>query len=189
MPKKSLKGFAWERALAKRLSLWWTAGASDAVFWRTPTSGGRATSRRKKGLQTRNQSGDLLATDPIGQPLLDLVAIEAKKGYARNTIHDLLDRPARAKEQMFEEWFRKAQTMMENANAYAWLLITWRDRREPLVFLPGYLCVGLGLMEALAKFTVANWSSAVFCYRLDHFLSSVSPDTVRSLVAKLKESA
>lgn len=73
------KGGSFELEVAVELSMWW-AGKDD-VFYRTPGSGGRFTNRRKAGKTTVNQVGDQLASDPIGQPLMDDWSIECKTGY------------------------------------------------------------------------------------------------------------
>lgn len=136
---KSGKGSGWERDLCRKLSLWWTQSLKlprDDVFWRTSNSGGRATTRSKKGKRTTNHYGDICAVDPIGQPLIDLLVIEAKRGYNRCTIADLLDKSEGAAIQTYEGWFTKAQSDCQASGSLSWILIHKRDRREPLVFMP-----------------------------------------------------
>ncbi|MBM3120244.1 MAG: hypothetical protein FJ006_12010, partial [Chloroflexi bacterium] len=60
----SSKGASFERDISRQLSLWWTHGERDDVFWRSSMSGGRATVRAKKGQKTAYQNGDITATDP-----------------------------------------------------------------------------------------------------------------------------
>ena len=139
MANKASKGSAFEREVCKRLSLWWTQdeddGSRDDVFWRTSNSGGRATTRGKSGKKTKNQYGDVGATDLMGQPLLDLVTIEIKRGYNSSTIADLLDKPLGAAKQRYEEWIEKIIKTSEEAKTPYWLLITRRDRRETIIVL------------------------------------------------------
>jgi len=78
---KAKKGKAFERKVSKELSLWWTDGGRDDVFWLTSQSGGRATTRRRKDVQTKNQGGDIGLIDPIGQPFIDNFFLELKDGY------------------------------------------------------------------------------------------------------------
>ena len=73
------KGSAFEREIAKLLSLWWSDCERDDIFWRTQTSGARATSRKRRGQDTFGQYGDIQACDPVGQPLLDCCIIEIKR--------------------------------------------------------------------------------------------------------------
>jgi hypothetical protein len=46
------KGSSFEREIAKLLSLWWSEGMRDDVFYRSHASGGRFTMRRKSGKDT-----------------------------------------------------------------------------------------------------------------------------------------
>lgn len=137
------KGSQFERDICRELSLWWTAGESDAVFWRTPTSGARATTRSKAGKSTANQYGDVIATDPIGQPLLDALTIELKRGYNKATIHDLLDTPATGAVQTYGNFIRQAQIAHTESRSFGWLLIHRRDRRSAWAWMPSYVFKGL----------------------------------------------
>jgi len=58
------KGNNFEREICKKLSLWLSYGKDDDLFWRTSSSGGRFTQRLKKGLNTKNQAGDITSTSP-----------------------------------------------------------------------------------------------------------------------------
>jgi hypothetical protein len=77
------KGGAFEREICKRLSLWWTEGKRDDIFYRTSASGARATQRRKVGKTTANEHGDMGYTDPSGKKLTERWVVEMKTGYAK----------------------------------------------------------------------------------------------------------
>lgn len=139
MTKGAHKGSAFERHLCTTLSLWWTEGKRDDIFWRSSCSGGRATIRSRKNKKTSNQYGDITAIDSIGQPLLDLCIVEAKRGYKDSNIACMVDRPRNIKQQTFEAWIEQSVQAMENADSFAWLLIVKRDRRETMVYMPDYL--------------------------------------------------
>ena len=85
------KGSEFEREFCKDLSLWWTDQERDDIFWRSSNSGGRATVRAKVGRTTAGQYGDVAAIDFDGLPLLELMTMELKRGYSKNTIQDLVD--------------------------------------------------------------------------------------------------
>ena len=78
------KGGNFEREVAVLLSRWWTDGERDDVFYRSQSSGGRFTSRKKIGKDTALQGGDITASDPIGEPLVKKWSLEIKTGYGKN---------------------------------------------------------------------------------------------------------
>lgn len=71
------KGSQFEREICARLSLWVSGGRRRDVFWRTATSGGRATVHKKRGEKLR-QSGDIGAVAPEGHCLTDKFYFELK---------------------------------------------------------------------------------------------------------------
>jgi hypothetical protein len=79
------KGGEYEREISKQLSLWVSKGKRDDLIWRTSASGGRATTRSKKKLETAYAYGDLTFTDPKAKLLFDLTVIEAKRGYTNTS--------------------------------------------------------------------------------------------------------
>lgn len=77
------KGADFEREISRVLSLWWTDGKRDDIFYRTQASGARFTSRNKAKKETAFQAGDITFSDPIGKPLIDCWCIEDKTGYSK----------------------------------------------------------------------------------------------------------
>lgn len=134
MTKSSHKGSAFERAFCKDLSRWWTDGERDDVFWRTSGSGARATART--GQSTFGQYGDIQATDPIGQPLVNLVTFELKAGYRDATASDQLDILAAMTAREFVSFIRQAQESSDESGAPYWAVVHKRTRREPLITIP-----------------------------------------------------
>jgi len=129
------KGSSFEREICKKLSLWWSGGKRDDIFWRTSGSGARAKTRSKSGKNTFGQYGDIQATDPIGQPFLDKVSIEVKRGYSESTLSDFLERKETAKKCQYIEFIEQA--IMDSQikdDGKEWILIVKRDRREPILF-------------------------------------------------------
>ena len=134
----SQKGSNFEREICKKLSLWWTKDTAprDDIFWRTQTSGARATTRSKQGKETFGQYGDVQAVDPIGQPLMDILTIELKRGYSRSSFADMVEVSPTAAVQEFDKFVAQALTDARKANVSYWLLITKRDRKEVWLTMP-----------------------------------------------------
>jgi hypothetical protein len=91
------KGGNFERETAVALSLWWSKGERDDIFWRSQNSGGRSTMRGKRGKSTEGQYGDIAATDPSGKPLLAHWCIECKTGYASSKKSEILTEDGKKK--------------------------------------------------------------------------------------------
>lgn len=181
------KGSSFERDMCRTLSLWWSKGKRDDIFWRSSNSGGRATVRSRAGRGTFGQYGDVQATDPIGQPLLDLCTIELKRGYNRVSVADALDAPPRAANQWMD-WVYQAKEEASNAGVRNWMLITRRDRRDEIVFIPTELrcaliqngasfdCISRQLTISFAPLD-DDWTR-IYAYLLSDFLIAVTSDSV-----------
>jgi len=131
---KSKKGGNFERETAKYLSYWWTDGDRDDIIWHTHSSGGRATERLKKGMNTAFQYGDLCPTVRIAYPLFDVFLFELKRGYTTEV--DLLafvDKLDRNKDPLIFQWWNKIEKEREQAGCPYSLLIIKRDRHRRVV--------------------------------------------------------
>jgi len=188
------KGSSYERKICKLLSVWWTEGERDDVFWRTAGSGARATSRRKQGKHTFGQTGDVQATDPIGQPLIDLFSIELKKGYSKDTFMDVFDKKPHMAQQGFEKWFAQAREDYKDAGAKSYMIITERNQRASLVFIKDKayrklieygVDFGYPVMRTTTFITINKArdkkTEKIFGTTLDNFIASVDPAIIEIL--------
>ena len=132
---KSYKGGDFEREICKRLSMWWTGGQRDDVFWRSSQSGGRATQRAKSGKATYGSYGDIAAVDPIGEPLLKLFTIELKRGSSYGCPADLLDASPTNAVRPFEAAINQAISSHYAAGSYGWMIIARRDHKIAMVYV------------------------------------------------------
>lgn len=131
------KGPQFEREFSKQLSLWWSDGEEDDLFWRSSASGARATTRAKTRQRTHGQYGDICATHPGAVPFTDAFTIELKRGYASQNFMDLIDRPETINQTQWEEWIQKAHTnSILSESLVGWLLVIRRDKRRPIVVMP-----------------------------------------------------
>jgi len=188
---KSSKGSAFEREICKELSLWWTNGKSDDVFWRTAGSGARATTRRKSGKKTFGQAGDIQATDPIGQPLIDLCNIELKRGYSKSNLFELVDAPKGRKPCMYEQFIMQAMEDAEKAGVPYWILIVKRDRRVPIIIMPYRLLRDLRISSAVINSIIpffrikyrgkSNTSHKLVGMQLSSFLEKVHSSNIKNV--------
>ena len=186
MSKGKTKGSAFERSTAEQLSLWWTQDEPDGprsdVFWRTAGSGARATVRGRKGKATKNHAGDILASDPIGQPFLDWCVVEVKRGYSSHTIFDILDKSSGAAKQVFDKWIDQAEESAINAGSVGWVIICKRDRRETMVFFPDRVYdVHLFEERPIAHFYFLD--GVIFCMTFADFLDYVTPNAIRRFLS------
>ena len=189
--QKSGKGSGFERDVCSKLSLWWTDGRRDDVFWRSAGSGARATTRSKRGRQTVNQHGDITAVDPVGASLTDLFSIEIKRGYNVSTVHDLLDRSLSAAELDYERWIVNAMRDCRSAGAAGWLLIAKRDRHEAMIWMEA---LTMGLFDQIGvdlqippcctlttRIRNPKIQTTIFGMTLENFLMNVKPQAIMEL--------
>ena len=134
MAKGHAKGSSFERAICKELSLWWTDGKRDDIFWRTAGSGARATVRRGRNCATANSAGDICALHFSGQPFIDRFIVELKKGYSREIdVLKMVDAAPGRKPCVLQQWLEKAwREVKENNRDEAWLIFQ-RDRAKPML--------------------------------------------------------
>ena len=190
------KGSSFEREICKKLSLWWTYGERDDVYWRTAGSGARAKVRSKTGETTFGQHGDVQATDPFGQPLIDLCSIELKRGYSGNTLQDLIDLPDGRNESCYEKFIEQAITdctLREDESE--WILLVKRDRREVVLFtsylffkrlinyIPKWGPKGSFIIRLQQRYKGKQmkrlFKSPILVVTLDWFLDYVKPEQIR----------
>lgn len=132
------KGGQFERDFSRQLSLWWTGGNRDDIFWRTAGSGARATVRSKKGKTTAGQYGDITATDPDGKLLIDNILFELKNGYPNAEIEKLLNyslvkKNAAEGTDIYSKWIAKCEKSCKDSGIPGWAIVHKRSGREPLV--------------------------------------------------------
>ena len=172
------KGGVFERDCSRMLSLWWTDGKRDDAIWRSASSGALTTVGRGRYLA---HTGDFAATDAEAAPLFDKVIIEAKRGYNRYSVQDLLDVPVDSlRKNPVWEMFDKLATACQAQHKIG-LLLWKRDRRNLLAFCidDGHL-LGFYKTERLGFLSPgANWTSGMIW---EQFASTVSAAQIKSLL-------
>jgi len=173
----SKKGGAFERTICKQLSLWWSKGASDNVFYRTPNSGGRATTRLKSG-KLSHGAGDIQTTDIDGRDLIEKFYLELKNGYN----HSLSDAVFDNDKADVWGWIDKAIQGSEVHGQRSWWLIWKQDFKSTTIMLP-YGCLrrlGRKPSHFGPSLLINTVHCAYFVCTLDDFLKNVKPmDVIR----------
>ena len=189
---RQLKGSKFERETCVRLSLWWSEGRRDDLFWRSAGSGARAKVRGRRGKQTHGHHGDIVATHPHGEPLIDVLTLELKRGYAGATIHDLIDKPDRApKAQPYDAWIEQAEESHLAAGSLSWGIVSRRDRRDALITLPHvfYEIARAVLAEVPACHTISRTRYVrhngkpitLWTMRFDEWLEAWTPSDIKHI--------
>jgi len=186
------KGSGFERDICRALSLWWTDGKRDDVFWRTSASGARATVRGRQGKQTAGGYGDVCAVDPIGEPLLKVFSIEIKRGYPTASLGDLLDAKNPGRSALVRLW-TSAAAAAERAGTPYWMLVHKRDRRRTMIYLPWEFFVAIDLVPWGRGFSLTGSvrsfdplvgddfrNSSIEVMRLADFFGGVDPWVIRN---------
>ena len=138
MGSKSKKGSSFERSTLKELSLWFSKGERDDIFWRTAGSGARATTRAKVGKMTADSAGDMAAIHRSGKSLTRVSIWELKRGYSSKApsknieVLTLIDSPQK-KPSILESWVNKIEAEMKAHKRKFWFIIFRRDRKNSCI--------------------------------------------------------
>lgn len=199
----SKKGPKFERTICKMLSLWWSEGERDDIFWRTAGSGGRATVRRKQGKETANSAADMMSAHEDGKPFTKVCLSEIKRGYSDRhkvvknkksgkygvrktkggldflTIIDKLDN---TKESEIIAWWRKAESERIATERKYSLIIFQRDQKKACIIMDkvtyGFLCKRNGPYnhrKMTVDFTTEERLSSLVVLKLEDFLGWCNP--------------
>lgn len=134
MGKRALKGGDFERVFCRQLSLWWSGGKRDDLFWRTAGSGAMASSRVKLGHSQKQGHGDIMAIDRAGEVLTELVTWELKRGYPEACPWAVVE--GRGKNPAFLAFLDQAEQARAAAKANIWAIVHRRDRKNGMIYLP-----------------------------------------------------
>jgi hypothetical protein len=130
------KGSAFEREVAKKLSLWISNGQRTDLFWRSASSGAMFTSA-KGGFSS--QAGDIAAIDEMGIPFLSKWVIECKRYKKIGLESFLYGQPS-----LLSNFWEKHMNLATQLNKQP-MLIFKEDRR------PTY---AMGAASALPQFDI-----------------------------------
>ena len=130
------KGSSFERTVCRQLSLWFSYGKNEDLFYRTAGSGARSTSRAKKGKTTANSAGDIGYLDAAGKPLIEAITFELKCGYNNTDTTSLIDTTPGRKRPQLLEFIEQAVDSAKNAQSKYWAVIHKRNGKQALIHFP-----------------------------------------------------
>jgi hypothetical protein len=130
------KGSGFERTVCRQLSLWFSRGKNEDLFYRTAGSGARSTARAKKGKTTANSAGDIGYLDAAGKPLIEAITFELKCGYNNIDTTSLIDTAPRRKRPQLLEFIEQAVDSAKNAQSKYWAVIHKRNGKQALIQFP-----------------------------------------------------
>lgn len=126
--------------MCKKLSLWYSHGKRDDIFWRTAGSGARATVRMKSGKCTNDSAGDMCSLGDEGLKLTSNSIWEFKRGYTSKknanmsiSLIPILDKLAKEKEPLLIQWFKKLFLEMKDHKKSHGFIIFKRDRKNACI--------------------------------------------------------
>lgn len=195
------KGGNFEREISKILSLWFTEGKRDDIFYRSQSSGARATQRNKSKKTTVGQQGDIASTCTEGEQLIKIWSIECKTGYSFKNklkdgtqkitnwdILDLLD--SKSQEPMFAQMWNQCVIDAEISSREP-ILIFRRNMKLSLICITKQYYSRLTNFFSAPDFMEINFNLSKLFYpyneviilKLDDFLKWVNPN----ILTRIKE--
>lgn len=179
---KSQKGSQFERAICKTLSLWFSDGTTDDLFWRSSQSGGRAKTRSKTGKSTFGSYGDIAAVHPSGLALTQSCILELKRGYKQWSIMDVLDAKPRGRavepaKQTFELFIDQMEEDKKISGIRYCALIFQRDQRHAGIAIETDLLMKMRSHSGPINFPFLRYRVRhdFMITTLDYFLDWASP--------------
>jgi hypothetical protein len=179
---KSQKGSQYERDISRQLSIWWSEGKEDDWFWRTDTSGGRATTRAKSGKATANAVGDLSSRTPEGDIFLREYIVEIKRGYNDLEVIPLLDKNNFKSNHLVVWWEKLYREACQTSRKP--LLIFKRDRAHACIVISNNVYLEMqGMFDDFCfigkEITFPCSDRTLHMMRLEHFLQWINPRVLK----------
>ena len=172
------KGSSFERKVAKELSLWWSHGERQDIFYRTHSSGAIGTIHNKttKGNYS-TECGDIMAIDPVGQAFTDVFTLELKRGYQ----YDIIDFLHPTKKNMLFKFWSQVEADRKKSGSMFSMLILKQDRKPTLVMITSE-CLSVLCMcnNSIAKkrISLRENNSLFLIFNYVQFFEWLEPETV-----------
>ena len=107
----SAKGSDFERLVCRRLTYWITGQEKPEIFWRSATSGAKATRESQDGRDS-HMGGDIVAVHPDGYPFVELFSVECKNRKEFGRIENVLVDEGKSP---FMQWWKDCEADAYNS--------------------------------------------------------------------------
>jgi len=174
----SKKGGSFERQIAKDLSLWFSDGHEDDLFWRSDASGARAKTRSKKGKRTHGQHGDICSTHPDSEILTRFFVIELKRGYQKWSMLDLVDKKPHAARQVLEKFVEQVKSDQKNSAVPFWSIIARRDQRDPVIIFDSEFVDVFNMLDRLSYIRIKTPELSAYLFNLGEFFRIIKSSEI-----------
>ena len=161
------KGGGFERLVCRALTKWITGEEKPEIFWRSATSGAKATQDAKAGHKSK-MGGDIVAIDEQGQWFTDHFRIECKNRADYGNLDQLI--LGRGE---FLKWWDQACTDADRANKEPFLIF---KRTRGHVFVALWNGSGIDLAYPYLLCVPLKKSHQIVICRFDHWLAENHPD-------------
>jgi len=196
---KSKKGSKFERDTCRKLSLWFSHGKRDDIFWRTAGSGARATVRAKSGKMTADSAGDISAIDEKAKPFTAVSIWELKRGYTSKrgtygsiSILSIVDKLSKEKDPILVEWSKKLHRELKTHKRKYGFIVFQRDRKNPCIAMGAETFKELKLKNKKKYYWPPFGPICQICTRkvdlvlilFDEFLEWCEPETITRKITR-----
>jgi len=190
------KGENFERKISRDLSLWFSNGKRDDIYWRNRN--------RSRQINSKYQLGDIVCEVSEGEDLTKLFSIEIKSGYSKtkkgkivkNIPWDLLDiidfiehKDKLIYLSQIEKFWNQTSRDAKLSKREP-LLIFKRDFHSPSVMMKRSMYKKLVKYSGIYKNNYLMLFLGGYFYvimRLEHFFNWVNPETIKLIVKTIEE--
>jgi hypothetical protein len=159
------KGSLFEREVGRKLSLWLTNGEKPNIFARNVLSGGSFTITAKKGMETPNIPGDLMAASPLAFEFLSMFSVECK--HRAEVALDVYLRDIKGTS-FLSKTITHTKSQAEQHNL-SWMVIAKQNHCETMVFMDSDVGMQCVARPSIRYHMLCN--ETIFLASLDHLIS------------------
>lgn len=167
------KGSAFEREVARKLTVWLTGQDKEYFFYRSPSSGAVATINEMNG----DISGDIIAVKPEARALTSIFSIECKDGYPDAEIMKIFKNN---KNDIIQEFWKQCITDARKANKQGMLI--FKKKGFPIIVgIEDGTKISKVMKDKISKNVTISYDILphIVFFEFDEFLNSLDKKIIR----------